>query len=190
MAEIASETVLDPALVWTLRLFLASIFARAVYAKVRFPKEFADALRGYQLVPENLASGFAGALLALECALVPALLVSAAAPYAAAIAAGVLCLYALAIGINLLRGRRDIDCGCSGPAARQTLHEMLVVRNLVYAAFAGFAAVAGFNTSARTLIWLDGMTIGLAVLCFICLALALDQLAALAARSRTSGALS
>lgn len=187
MAAIASETVLDPALVWTLRLFLASIFARAVYAKVRFPKEFADALRGYQLVPENLASGFAGALLALECALVPALLVSAAAPYAAAIAAGVLCLYALAIGINLWRGRRDIDCGCSGPAARQTLHEMLVVRNLVYAAF---AALAGFNASARTLIWLDGMTIGLAVLCFICLALALDQLAALAARSRTSGALS
>ena len=187
MAEIASETVLDPALVWTLRLFLASIFARAVYAKVRFPKEFADALHGYQLVPENLASGFAGALLALECALVPALLVSAAAPYAAAIAAGVLCLYALAIGINLWRGRRDIDCGCSGPAARQTLHEMLVVRNLVYAAFAAFA---GFNASARTLIWLDGMTIGLAVLCFICLALALDQLAALAARSRTSGALS
>lgn len=187
MAAIASETVLDPALVWTLRLFLASIFARAVYAKVRFPKEFADALRGYQLVPENLASGFAGALLALECALVPALLVSAAAPYAAAIAAGVLCLYALAIGINLWRGRRDIDCGCSGPAARQTLHEMLVVRNLVYA---GFAALAGFNASARTLIWLDGMTIGLAVLCFICLALALDQLAALAARSRTSGALS
>lgn len=187
MAEIASETVLDPALVWTLRLFLASIFARAVYAKVRFPKEFADALRGYRLVPENLASGFAGALLALECALVPALLVSAAAPYAAAIAAGVLCLYALAIGINLWRGRRDIDCGCSGPAARQTLHEMLVVRNLVYAAF---AALAGFNASARTLIWLDGITIGLAVLCFICLALALDQLAALAARSRTSGALS
>jgi uncharacterized protein (DUF58 family) len=43
-----------------------------------------------------------------------------------------LTLYTAAIGINLLRGRRDIDCGCAGPAVRQTLSARLLLRNLVF----------------------------------------------------------
>jgi uncharacterized membrane protein YphA (DoxX/SURF4 family) len=181
MAGIVSETALDPALVWTLRLFLAAIFARAAIAKLRAPSEFTRALRGYELVPERLAGSIAVVLLALECILVIALLLPALASMAALVAAGVLGLYGLAIGINLARGRRDIDCGCAGPSARQTLHEMLVGRNAVYVVL---AIAAGFESGTRTLIWLDAATIGLAVLCLVALSIALDQLAALAARTR------
>ncbi|MNP59175.1 Methylamine utilization protein MauE [compost metagenome] len=50
-------------------------------------------------------------------------------------------LYASAIGLNLWRGRRDIDCGCSGPGAAQPLRPVLLLRNLVIALLAGLAAV-------------------------------------------------
>ena len=46
---------------------------------------------------------------------------SMATPHAAAAAALLLALYAGAIGVNLARGRRDIDCGCGGPASRQPI---------------------------------------------------------------------
>ncbi|MBW2724378.1 MAG: methylamine utilization protein MauE, partial [Deltaproteobacteria bacterium] len=101
------------------------------------------------------------------------------------VAVGVLCLYSLAIGINLARGRRDIDCGCAGPLARQTLHEMLVARNLVYAALALGAAAP---MSLRAFGWLDGLTIGFGVVALFALAVAIDGLAAMAARTTTSGA--
>jgi len=185
VAGIAADGVLDPALGWILRLFLASIFVRAVYAKLRSPSEFSDALRGYELVPERLAGTFAAALLALECLIVPALLMPRFAPLASMVAVGVLCLYSLAIGINLARGRRDIDCGCAGPLARQTLHEMLVARNLVYAALALGAAAP---MSLRAFGWLDGLTIGFGVVALFALAVAIDGLAAMAARTTTSGA--
>jgi len=48
------------------------------------------------------------------------------------VAAALFALYALAMSVNLLRGRSDVDCGCGGPyAARQTISWSLVIRNLV-----------------------------------------------------------
>jgi uncharacterized membrane protein YphA (DoxX/SURF4 family) len=184
-----ADGVFDPTLGWILRLFLASVFVRAVYAKLRFPSLFTDAVRGYELVPARLTGAFAAALLAIECLIAPALLIPRIAPLAAWVAGFVLALYSLAIGINLARGRRDIDCGCAGPLARQTLHEMLIVRNLVYMVLAMVLAVgASVPPSARTLNWLDGFTIGFGVVSLFALALAIDGLAALAARSKTIGA--
>lgn len=169
---------LDPAFGWTLRFFLAALFARALYGKLRAPGEFATAIRGYELLPPGLAGVVSVALIAVEFAIV-ALLLSSLAPAAAALAAALLLLYGAAIGINLARGRRDIDCGCSGPAQRQSLHELLIGRNLVYA---GIAMVATLPLGARSLGWLDVTTIALALAALAGLALAIDGIAALAPR--------
>ena len=185
MAGIVADGTLDPALGWILRLFLASLFIRAVYAKLQFPSQFTDAVRGYELVPSSLAGTFAAGLLAIEILIAGALLIPNFAPLAAWAAGFVLALYSLAIGINLARGRRDIDCGCAGPLARQTLHEMLIARNLVYVALAFGAAAA---SSARALNWLDGLTIGFGVVSLFALGVAIDGLAALAARAKTMDA--
>lgn len=185
MAGIAADSALDPALGWIFRLFLASIFARAVYAKIRFPNQFADALRGYELVPARLASPLAAALIAIEFVIAVALLVPEFSLLASIMGALVLALYSVAIGINLARGRRDIDCGCAGPSARQTLHEALIARNVIYI---GFALAAAAPVSLRSANWLDGLTIGFGVLVLFTLAVAIDGLAALAARTKTLGA--
>src|SRR5262249_14927936 len=56
--------------------------------------------------------------------------------YGLAWAAALLGLYAAAIAVNLARGRRHLDCGCTGPALRRPISGWLVLRNLVLVAIA------------------------------------------------------
>ncbi len=67
----------------------------------------------------------------------------------------VLTVYALAIGFNLLRGRSDIDCGCSGPGSQQPISWHLVVRNIFLVTLAGATLVA---MPLRALVWIDWLT--------------------------------
>jgi hypothetical protein len=99
---------------------------------------------------------------------------------AAMVAAAVLLLvYAAAIGINLARGRRDIDCGCMGPANRQLLSGWLLLRNGLLAAIALIgAAIPG----TRELHAADFALIGLALLGAAALYGAMNQLMANAPR--------
>jgi hypothetical protein len=84
---------------------------------------------------------------------------------------GLILLYAAAMAVNLLRGRRQIDCGCGGEV--HPLSWMLVLRNGVLAA-AGLA-VAG-PTIERELEWLDGISLVVGVLAFYALYLLFDEL--------------
>ena len=54
-------------------------------------------------------------------------------PWPEAAAAGLLSAFAVAMGINLLRGRRHIDCGCFQGALKQPLRWTLVIRNALLA---------------------------------------------------------
>ena len=73
--------------------------------------------------------------------------------WAALTAAGLLALYAAAIGINLWRGRADIDCGCAGPDQAQPLRPVLLARN---SALVALALVASVAPVARDLTLFDG----------------------------------
>jgi hypothetical protein len=89
-----------------------------------------------------------------------------------------LAVYAGAMGINLLRGRRDLDCGCMGPGARSPVGAGLIVRNLILmtaALVAGFAPV-----HPRTLAWVDFLTVPLAIAVLAALYAALERVLALA----------
>lgn len=181
MAFITPNDMLDPAISLTLRCVLALLFVRALSGKIRNPSHFANTIRDYEILPHGMASAVAALLLATEGAIVPALFIPATARLAAIIAAGLLLLYSIAIGVNLLRGRRDIDCGCAGPLARQPLHEWLLLRN---AAMIAGAICAAAPVAARQLTSIDGVTVVLAASTLFALAIATDGLAALAARSR------
>lgn len=172
---------LDPSIVWTLRIFLAAVFGRALLAKLRAPREFLAALRAYELLPSLLSAPIAALLLGVELAIIVGLLFAPAASATCMVAAGLLLLYAGAIGINLARGRRDIDCGCAGRREQQPLHELLVARNLCYSAM---ALLASSTPALRSWIWLDVATIALALAALALLGVALDGIAALAALQR------
>jgi len=120
--------VTDSGFVMSLRWVLAVVFLIAFLHKVGAPASFVTTLKAYRLLPDGLALIAAYALIAAELVAAFALLVNSV--FGSIAAVSLLAIYALAILVNLLRGRRDIDCGCSGPYVRQTLSGWLIARNI------------------------------------------------------------
>lgn len=147
---------LDPVVGWTLRLFLALLFAGAAWHKLGAPGEFAAAVRAYRLVPEPAVVPVAAVLMPSEVAAAGLLLGPGWYHLGAALAAALLALYAGAVAVNLARGRRDLDCGCAGPGARRPVSSALVVRNVVLLAAA--LLLLG-PESGRTTTWVDVTTV-------------------------------
>lgn len=177
--------LLDPIVSWILRLALAALFTTAAAHKIRDLHGFQQTVSDYEILPRrllppaaiglvafevliaiDLATGLVtGAMTGTVVATLPPTATTAAAqgPWAGLAASLLLVIYGLAIGINLLRGRNEIDCGCLGPASRQPLSTGLLVRNGILA-FA--AAMTSLPLSNRALHGIDGMTLlgGLIVL--------------------------
>jgi uncharacterized membrane protein YphA (DoxX/SURF4 family) len=149
---------LDPALALTLRAALALLLLGAAFAKLRRFAAFRAAVAGYRLLPERGVGAAALGLLAAELSLGAMLLMPTLGAPAALGAAALLLLYAGAMAVNLARGRRDVDCGCTGPGARRPIGWELVARNLLLAGVALGAAL-----------WLDGVSVvaGAAVLALL-----------------------
>lgn len=133
---------IDPIFIIASALAIAVLLASAATHKLRAPARFAKQLADYQLLPEALVRPSARVIPVLELAIAFALLVPVSRSWAALTAAGLIALYAAAIGINLWRGRRDIDCGCAGPDQAQPLRPVLLLRNSVLVGLALLASVA------------------------------------------------
>ncbi|MCY1419407.1 Methylamine utilization protein MauE [compost metagenome] len=143
----------DPIFVIASAITVAVILASAATHKVRAPARFARQVEEYQLLPKVLVRLFARLLPLLELATALALLAPFSRPFAAPVAAGLLGLYAAAIGFNLWRGRKDIDCGCAGPDQSQPIRPALLLRNSV---LVGLAVVASLAPHAREMGFFDG----------------------------------
>jgi uncharacterized membrane protein YphA (DoxX/SURF4 family) len=122
---------MDPVAHWVLRLALALLFGAASAQKLRDLPGFTVSLRDYRVLPRALSAPAAAALAAAEVGAAAALLLPGLDPAGPATALALLALYAGAIGWNLARGRRHIDCGCLGPGRRQSLSGWLIARNAV-----------------------------------------------------------
>jgi hypothetical protein len=170
---------LDPAVRLTLHAALSLLLASAAWHKLRDAGAFRSAVLEYRLLPPVWAVPFAAALIAAECGLALALWLPGLTGIAALGGAALLGLYATAMIITLRRGRRDVDCGCAGPAHRQSVRPALVVRNGVLIAGALLAAVPA---SGRPLGWLDVLTAALATAVLACLYVAVDGILAQAPR--------
>lgn len=131
----------DPIYVIAAAVSVAVILASAASHKWRAPGRFVRQLEDYQLLPQALLKPFSRLLPLVEGGVAFALLVPVSRSLAALAAAALIALYAAAIGINLWRGRRDIDCGCAGPDQAQPLRPVLLARNAVLVALALLASV-------------------------------------------------
>jgi hypothetical protein len=129
---------LDAELSTVLRLsvsFLAAlIFTRAAVLKWRARESFVGVVQNYDLLPEPLVAPTAFALPIAEGLLAAGLIIPWTLQRLADLAAaGLLAIFALAMVVNLARGRGDIDCGCGDAKSRQPIGPGLVVRNLLLA---------------------------------------------------------
>ena len=141
----------DPVVGASALALLAAVLGGAALHKLLDLRAFRETVRSYRLLPDRfggLVVPMAIGVVAAEIAIVALLLVPRARAAGAAGAAGLLILYAAAIGINLARGRNEIDCGCSWGGSGQAISGWLVVRN---AALLPIAFVAGGPWIARAL---------------------------------------
>lgn len=115
----------------SLRVLLALVFLAAGAGKLRHREVLEGVIANYRVLPRALVPLLSHTLATIELLTGIALLVPAvAAPVAEVTAALLLGVFALAMGINLRRGRAHIDCGCFRGTLRQTLRWELVLRNL------------------------------------------------------------
>lgn len=121
--------MLDPLIVLVISTSLALLFFMAARHKMSAPRHFEGQLAAYDVLPDVMVKPVAGVLPWIEMALVFLILVPVTRTFAASLSALLLAAYALAMAINLLRGRKDIDCGCGGQP--QLLSRWLLLRNAV-----------------------------------------------------------
>ena len=149
---------IDPAIIWTVSLALALVFGTSAAIKFADFSEFRGALENYRIVPEKLALPTAAIVPLGELGCAVGLLVPRFHVAAAMLLIFLVAIFTAAIGINMMRGRLYIDCGCFGPMLRQPLSNWLMVRNGVLMLL---GAVAMLANHARAMTSLDVVTITL-----------------------------
>lgn len=157
---------LDPSIPMACRVLGALVFAAAAWGKLRYYTEFSGVLGNYRLLPESLVSPAAPLLIGLELAVAGSLVTGWWIEFGAVLGCALLAVFALAMGINIARGRRQIDCGCFRSALRQHLRPALLVRNaLLFAALALVALAGAPGVFARVTLLqvIDGAGAGLAL---------------------------
>jgi Methylamine utilisation protein MauE len=165
--------LLDPAFGFLIVVGTALLLASAAIQKFLRLGRFADILVAYRVLPAALGRPAARVIPCLEAAIALAL-VWEPTRNSAVIAAMVLLLaYAAGLAVNLLRGRRDLDCGCGTARDRRPIAAWMVWRNVVLAAALGIAALPW---SPRSLSVTDLLTIAGGLTVVITLYAAADRL--------------
>jgi methylamine dehydrogenase accessory protein MauD len=119
----------DPVIATIIRFALGWLFLAAPAHKLRDMADFRSVLATYRILPERLVAVAAWLVVVVEVAIGLGMLWQFTPAFV--VGAALLLVYAGVMAINLLRGRRFIDCGCGG--ATQPLSIGLVLRNLVLA---------------------------------------------------------
>lgn len=166
---------------------LVVVFAAAGLAKIRAIDTLEGVIQNFRILPSQWSRPLSFVLPPAEIAVAAALTVPATRVYGAAAAAALLCVFTLAIAINLYRGRREIDCGCFSSELKQTLSGWLVARNVVLTACAVFLIAVLANPDSVQTTWsawlLGAAGVGLSALLYLT-AISLASVAATAARRR------
>ncbi|HTV52582.1 MAG TPA: MauE/DoxX family redox-associated membrane protein [Steroidobacteraceae bacterium] len=147
----------DPVPAAILLLALLALWLAAGLHKLWRHRQFAGSLSAYALLPQGLIGAASWLLPLLELALAAGLIFERSRAYAGCAGAVTLAVYAAAIGINLRRGRRQLDCGCLAFGRRKQISAALLGRNAVLALASLLVGLVPVR--ARSLDWVDGWTI-------------------------------
>lgn len=142
--------MLDPLAAAAATGIVALTFVRALAHKMSDFSGFRQSVEDYRLLPISLTLPAALLLTGVEGALLLGVLLPWTRLYAAIGAGALLALYGGAMAVNLLQGRRGIDCGCGGVG--QPVSWGLVGRN---AALIVTASLIAFPVTPRSLNSLD-----------------------------------
>lgn len=97
-----------------LRLLLGAVFLFSALGKARGPRHFAATVASYRLLPLAWTQPVAFLLIGAEAVVGVLLLMGWYTRAAASACALLLVVFTLAVGTNLVRGRKELECGCFG----------------------------------------------------------------------------
>jgi len=157
----------------TSALFMCWLFAEAGIHKLNPNNSsyYSTLIADYGWASPQLAGLIAKAVGFVEIIVALAIVYPATRGEAAIVAALILSGYLLHMAYQLYRGRRDLDCGCSGPGGQLKMSGHLLVRNLILVAVSLFCLQPVTNN--LNLLWLLG---GLFAIIFIIINLSSEQL--------------
>ncbi len=137
--------MVDPLLLKVIAFGFAVLFIGAAWHKLSGLDRFEAMLRDYRLLPALVSRPLAMLIPGIELTLGLSWISGLLPRITALVSASLLATYALAMGINLLRGRIYIDCGCGFGAStesEQALSWSLVARNILLIGLAVLPLVA------------------------------------------------
>jgi uncharacterized membrane protein len=158
---VLSDVLRDPMILAFSQAILALIFLVGAWFKLRARETFEGVVYNYRLLPQFTVRLASYLLPLAELAIGLGLVVASTRPYAAVGAMLLLTVFNVAIGINLARGRREIDCGCFSSVLKQRLSGGLIVRNIALTGLAAWLAWGAPQATVGTVGWLDWL-VGLA----------------------------
>jgi hypothetical protein len=156
--------MLDPLILRTISIGFGLLFLLAAVHKISTAQQFRVILEEYQVMPRVLAGLVARIVPLLEVLLSIGWFAGYQPELVAISSAALLTMYTSAIGLNLLRGRIHIGCGCGVGGSSdgdQQLSSGLILRNTVLIAI---ALVAAIPVTARPFAVLDYVTLGTTLL--------------------------
>lgn len=165
----------DPVLARVCGAAISVIFLLAAWQKLRDLEGFEAAMGNYAILPETAVPLAARLLPVVELGAASALVVEWSRGIGALSVLGLLTVVTAAVMVNLLRGRREIDCGCGGTDSHQPLSWGLVVRNCLLALT---AIVGGQEGVARDLYWVDYLTVAFGTIALFGVYVCVNQLLA------------
>jgi len=148
--------VLDPAFGYLITAGIALLFASAGAHKLQDLDRFAEVFAAYRVLPAALARRLAWLIPSLELCVAASLIWELGRRMAVMAGIAILIAYAFGLGVNLLRGRRDLDCGCGMARDRRAIAGWMVWRNLI---LAGALGITVWPWSPRPFGWTDFLTV-------------------------------
>ncbi len=120
----------SPWLALLFRLYIGSVFIYASMSKIIYTGEFAENIAAYQILPWWLVNFTAAVLPWMEIICGVLLIIGVRVKSAALCIAGMLVVFSVAIGLNLIKGT-PISCGCFS-SLEEEMSIMTLVRDLVW----------------------------------------------------------
>ncbi len=139
--------VQNPHFILIARTILGFVLVAASIVKISNQRKFIQIVRSYELLPKR-AAGLVGRILAVsELVVGSTLLLGFLQPWPALAATGLFSLFCGAVSINLLRGRREIACGCFELNQEKHLTWNIALRNAAFSIIAATVAISYSNFS-------------------------------------------
>lgn len=166
--------MIDPVIQIIMMAVVSAIFIVAVAHKLVSIQTFKDQLNDYKLISERWVPLFALLIPVFEAGSVFLYLYPETRSIGGVALVSLLLIYIGAIGINLLRGRSEIDCGCAGKK-QQHLGSWLLLRNSI---IIFFIILSLFEFDNRSLLFFEWLMVATSVFVFLILYWSLNNLLA------------